>query len=80
MRGRTLIVAFVQTQVINDHSDSVGWNSFRHLSGRFDVYNQHFMAVTALEMYGIAVIGAGFFIFIEYLIGPSTVRAATNLH
>jgi hypothetical protein len=38
------------------------------------------MAVTALEMYGIAVIGAGFFIFIEYLIGPSTVRAATNLH
>jgi heat shock protein HtpX len=33
-----------------------------------------------LEMYGIAVIGACFFIFIEYLIGPSIVKATTNLH
>jgi heat shock protein HtpX len=32
-----------------------------------------------LEMYMIAIIGSGFFIFIEYLIGPSIVSAATNL-
>jgi heat shock protein HtpX len=32
-----------------------------------------------LEMYGIAVIGAGFFVVIEYLIGPSIVCAGTDL-
>lgn len=39
-----------------------------------------FWQLPPLEMYGIAVIGAGFFIFIEYLIGPSVVGAATHLH
>lgn len=32
-----------------------------------------------LEMYLVAVLGAGFFIFIEYLIGPSIVGAAARL-
>lgn len=38
-----------------------------------------FWQLPSLEMYGIAVIGSVFFIFIEYLIGPSVVSAATNL-
>lgn len=32
-----------------------------------------------LEMYGIAVVGAGFFILIEYLVGPSIVCRGTRL-
>lgn len=39
-----------------------------------------FWHLPPLEMYGIAVIGSCFFIFFEYLIGPSIVSAATNLH
>jgi len=38
-----------------------------------------FWQLPPLEMYGIAVIGAGFFILIEYLIGPSIVSAGTKL-
>jgi heat shock protein HtpX len=32
-----------------------------------------------LEMYGVAAVGAGFFVFVEYLIGPSVVCAGTDL-
>jgi heat shock protein HtpX len=39
-----------------------------------------FWQLPPLAMYGIAVVGAIFFIFIEYLIGPSVVGAATHLH
>jgi heat shock protein HtpX len=33
-----------------------------------------------LEMYGVAAAGAGLFVLVEYLIGPSVVCAGTNLH
>ncbi|MEM2102241.1 MAG: zinc metalloprotease HtpX [Candidatus Bathyarchaeia archaeon] len=38
-----------------------------------------FWELPPLGMYMIAIIGAGFFIFIQYLIGPAVVRAATRL-
>jgi heat shock protein HtpX len=38
-----------------------------------------FWVIPPLGMYAIAVIGAGFFIFIQYLIGPAIVKAATRL-
>jgi heat shock protein HtpX len=37
-------------------------------------------ALPPLTMFAIAVIGAVFFIFVEYLIGPSVVSHATRLH
>lgn len=37
-------------------------------------------ALPPLTMYEIAVVGAAFFILIEYLIGPSVVSHAANLH
>ena len=39
-----------------------------------------FFVVPPLGIYAIAVVGAGFFIFIQYLIGPAIVKAATHLH
>jgi heat shock protein HtpX len=39
-----------------------------------------FWQLPPITMYSIAVIGAGFFIFIEYLTGPSIVSAATHFH
>jgi len=35
--------------------------------------------LSSLEMYVIAAIGSGFFVIIEYLMGPSIVRAVTSL-
>jgi len=40
----------------------------------------YFWNVPPLGIYLIAFLGAGFFIFIEYLIGPAIVAAATRLH
>jgi heat shock protein HtpX len=37
-------------------------------------------ALPPLTMYEIAVVGAGFFILVEYLIGPSVVSYSANLH
>jgi heat shock protein HtpX len=39
-----------------------------------------FFVVPPIGIYAIAVVGAGFFIFIQYLIGPAIVKAATHLH
>jgi heat shock protein HtpX len=39
-----------------------------------------FFQISLIGMLAIAVVGAGFFIFIQYLIGPSIVKAATHLH
>jgi heat shock protein HtpX len=39
-----------------------------------------FVQVSPFGMVAIAVVGAGFFIFIQYLIGPAIVKAATHLH
>lgn len=39
-----------------------------------------FFEVPPLGIYAIAIAGAGFFIFIQYLIGPAIVKAATHLH
>lgn len=39
-----------------------------------------FFQISPFGMIAIAVVGAGFFIFIQYLIGPSIVKAATHLH
>lgn len=39
-----------------------------------------FFVIPPLGIYVIAVVGAVFFIFIQYLIGPAIVKAATRLH
>lgn len=39
-----------------------------------------FFEIPPIGIYAIAVVGAAFFIFIQYLIGPSIVKAATYLH
>jgi heat shock protein HtpX len=39
-----------------------------------------FFEVPPIGIYAIAIVGAVFFVFIQYLIGPSIVKAATHLH
>jgi heat shock protein HtpX len=39
-----------------------------------------FFEIPPIGIYAIAIVGAGFLIFIQYLIGPAIVKAATRLH